>query len=282
MGTIKEEVYLGKYDEYNRLIQMMADYAQPELWSYGRYKETDPYRILRNYFEHTYNRIEEENKFVDSIDGKFRCMNTGLLTEYNQEIFAVFKKNDKADGLPWAFTRVHKDTDRFVVEKFSEKPQMANYLTNVNDLIYDKNLEIRFNVDHIIDDNFERFLQAGYFDKSLIHALLAYSKDVLHKKLLRNYRIALPFYYRNTQTGESKIQLLVPVYFPNSLVRLALVLDKRRSDDDSLYYEAITVLPVEWAYMDSRLIVKPDDEWARLIDSLDSVTEVVDECDVDE
>ncbi len=207
-------------------------------------------------------------------------MNTGLLTDYNQEIYAVFRKSDMTNGLPWAFTRVHKDTDRFISEKFSEKPQMANYLTNVYDLIYDKNLDIKLNLDHIIDDNFDRFIQAGYLDKALIHALLLYAKDVLQKKLLRNYRIALPFYYRNTQTGESKVQLLVPVYFPNSLVRLALVLDKRTNDDDSQYYEAITVLPVEWAYMDSRLIVKPDDEWARLIDSLDCDVEMVDDSEI--
>ena len=117
-------------------------------------------------------------------------------------------KSDIVDGLPWACTRVHKDTDRFISEKFSDKPQMANYLTNAYDLIYDKNLEIKLNIDHIIDDNFDRFIQAGYFDKALIHALLLYSKDVLQKKLLRNYRIALSFYYRNTQTGASKIQLL--------------------------------------------------------------------------
>lgn len=279
MNRIKDEVYLGKFEEYNKLLQMIADFAQTELWSYGRYKETDKYIMLRNYFEHTYNRIAEENKFVLSFDGRFRCMNTGLLTDYNQEIYAVFKKSDIVDGLPWSFTRVHKDTDRFISEKFSEKPQMANYLTNASDLIYDKNIEIKLNIDHIVDDNFERFVHAGYLDKSLIHALLLYSMDVLKKKLLRNYRIALPFYYRNTQTGESKIQLLVPVYFPNALVRLALVLDKRKNDDGNSYYEAITVLPVEWAYMDSRLIVKPDDEWARLIDSLDSDVETDDECE---
>lgn len=35
------------------------------------------------------------------------------------------------------------------------------------------------------------------------------------------------------------------------------------------YYEGVTVLPVEWAYMNSRLIVKPDEEWARIMDEVD-------------
>ena len=41
------------------------------------------------------------------------------------------------------------------------------------------------------------------------------------------------------------------------------------------YYEGITVLPVEWAYMNSRLIVRPDEEWARIIDEIDAQTDEI-------
>lgn len=73
--------------------------------------------------------------------------------------------------------------------------------------------------------------------------------------------------------------MLVPVYFPGGPVRLALVLDKQSGADDRLYYEAITLIPVESAYMNSRLIVKPDDEWAKLIEDIDILPdfEAVDE-----
>lgn len=94
----------------------------------------------------------------------------------------------------------------------------------------------------------------------------------MEKKLKRNFRLALPFYYRNTETGECKIQLLAPLYFPGAPVRLALVLNKIQSDAKE-YYECITVLPVEWAYMNARLIIKPDEEWAKIIDEMDSVNE---------
>ena len=39
------------------------------------------------------------------------------------------------------------------------------------------------------------------------------------------------------------------------------------------YYEGVTVLPVEWAYMNSRLIVKPDEEWAKIMDEITSADE---------
>ena len=68
---------------------------------------------------------------------------------------------------------------------------------------------------------------------------------------------------------EKKMQLLVPVYFPGANVKLAFVLNKLSSGSD-FYYEAVTVLPVEWAYMNARLIVKPDEEWAKILEESDS------------
>ena len=95
----------------------------------------------------------------------------------------------------------------------------------------------------------------------------------MEKKLKRNFKLALPFYYHNTETGERKIQLLAPLYFPGAPVRLALVLNKIQNNARN-YYEGVTVLPVEWAYMNSRLIVKPDEEWAKIMDEIDSISEI--------
>ena len=53
---------------------------------------------------------------------------------------------------------------------------------------------------------------------------------------------------------------------------LALVLNKIQSGAKA-YYEGVTVLPVEWAHMNSRLIVRPDEEWAKIVDEINSVSE---------
>lgn len=42
---------------------------------------------------------------------------------------------------------------------------------------------------------------------------------------------------------------------------MMLLLNTQRKSDAKAYYEGVTVLPVEWAYMNSRLIVRPDEEW---------------------
>lgn len=268
MGTIYEDVFLGTTEKYNQKLEILAKMAQPEKWTYKKIKEKDPYRILRNYIHFTYNRLYEENKLIDSKDGKLRCMNTGLLTVYSQEIIAIMAKNDKEGKQPWFLNGFFKETDKFFTTNFSTMPLLADYSNNVKDLIYDNSLELNLRKEHIIDDNFERFVEAGYSDKGLINVLLDSAKNILEKKLRRNFKLALPFYYRNTETGESKIQLLAPLYFPGAPVRLALVLNKIQSEAKE-YYEGVTVLPVEWAYMNSRLIVKPDEEWAKIMDEID-------------
>jgi len=272
MGTIREDVFLGTTEKYNQKLEMLSKMAQPEKWTYKRIQDSDPYRILRNYIQFTYNRLDEEKKFISSPDGMFRCMNTGLLTVYNQEIVAIFAQNEREGKQPWFFSGFFKETDKFFTTNFSSIPPLADYCDNVKDLIYDNSLELKLRKEHIIDDNFERFVDAGYSSKELISVLLDSAKGTLEKKLKRNFKLALPFYYHNTETGESKMQLLAPLYFPGAPVRLALVLNKVQSDAKE-YYEGVTVLPVEWAYMNSRLIVKPDEEWAKIVDEIDFPSE---------
>ena len=139
--SIKDEVFLGFSADYNNKLATLATIAQPEIWAFGKDKDRDPYRILRNYFQFTYNRLSEENKIISSADGTFRCMNTGLLTVYNQEIVAIFSKSVRADGLPWYFNGFCKETDKFFTTKFSTLPPIADYGECVSDLIFDKSLK---------------------------------------------------------------------------------------------------------------------------------------------
>jgi hypothetical protein len=270
MGTIRDDVFLGTTEKYNQKLELLAKMAQPEMWTYKRIRDVDPYKILRNYIQFTYDRLEEQNKIISSADGNLRCMNTGLLTIYNQEIVAIFSRNSMEGKQPWFLNGFFKETDKFFTTNFTTIPSLADYCNNVNDLIYDNSLELNLRKEHIIDDNFERFLEAGYSNKELISVLLDAAKATLEKKLKRNFKLALPFCYHNTETGESKIQLLAPLYFPGAPVRLALVLNKIQSDVKD-YYEGVTVLPVEWAYMNARLIVKPDEEWAKIMDEIDGI-----------
>jgi len=270
MALIREEVFLGIREVYDSKLEFLANIAQPETWSFGKDKAQDPYRILRNFFQFTYDRLSEEKKISTSPCGEFRCMNTGLLTPYNEDIVAIFSKSKVlGEGkLPWHFNGFFKESHRFFTSHFSEIPKIASYFDNPADLIFNKNLEIRIQKEHIIDDNYDRFLKVGYQSKEVIAALLDAAKSTLIKKLERNFKLALPHYYYNTETNDSKIQLLAPIYFPGARVKLAFVLNKLLSGNQE-YYDAVTVLPVEWAYMNARLIARPDEEWAKIIEESD-------------
>ena len=54
MGNIKEDVFFGAKEALNKKLELLAKMAQPEIWTYKKVKDTDPYRILRNYFFFTY------------------------------------------------------------------------------------------------------------------------------------------------------------------------------------------------------------------------------------
>lgn len=76
------------------------------------------------------------------------------------------------------------------------------------------------------------------------------------EKVKRNYKLAIPQYYTDKFTNESKIQLLLPLFLQSrNVADLALVVDKGEYN-----YIGKTILTIEWAYVNSRRIVKPDVE----------------------
>ena len=69
-------------------------------------------------------------------------MNTGLLTIYNQEIVAIFARNNVRGKQPWFFNGFFKETDKFFTTNFSILPPLADYCDNIKELVYDNCLEL--------------------------------------------------------------------------------------------------------------------------------------------
>lgn len=47
MGDIRNDVFLGYKDSLNKKLELLAKMAQPEIWTYKKIREKDPFRILR-------------------------------------------------------------------------------------------------------------------------------------------------------------------------------------------------------------------------------------------
>lgn len=253
------DAYLGTKELLARKLDFLANMAQEEQWSYEG--ECDK-RILYNYLCYTYDRIKEENKIAVTQDNENMCFNTGLLTENGADIYAHFipnKNKNAKEGQLWFLSGFRQRTDA-IMRKFQNYPDIADYFTEPSDFIYDKKLKIEIDYDHIIDDNYDRFVNIGLTDKYMIQGLLENAVKRITEKVKRNYKLAIPQYYTDKLTGIAKIQLLLPLFLQSkNIADLALVVDK-----DEYRYVGKTILTLEWAYVNSRRIVRPDVDWLKI------------------
>ncbi len=248
-------------DSLNHLASRLA---LTEPWSYSNpRKELEEgnnaarfsFPILRNYLEHTFRKINSENKIVYTDDKNFCCFNTGIVTPNLEDIYAFFEKNQQATAKsPYFFKAFIKKSDRDFLGNFSHKqPETANYFSEPELLLFNPKMELIPDIDHIISDNKHRFPEpikdasSRELRKHLIGAI-----DDISKRVKINYKIAIPQFYDN------KFQLLLPLYLiEGNQPNLAVVIEKI---NDSTY-NARTCLTIGMAYNNARLIVCPHSEW---------------------
>lgn len=237
----------AKIDELSKL-------AQSENWEYRHTEFDHPMPILYNYLHYTFSRIQEEGKIAYSTNNQKACFNTGLVTENYEEIFGLFvpHTNPRPDGPKWYFQKFCKESDRSLLD-IGQLPVMAHYFDDPAELLYDTRLEIRKNVDHIIDDNRDRFPESfkSMPDNYQLRLALEGAIDHSVKRVERNYKTAVPQFY------QGRLQLLLPLCMSNrARADLALVVYR-----ENRVYLASTVLTIDMAYNNARLIARPDTEW---------------------
>ncbi len=257
--NLMNDSFLGFGDTLVKKLNYLASISQNERWDFVN---TNDKPILLNYLCFTYDRLLEENKIAYSIDGSYMCFNTGLLTKHDADIYALFGRNinpNKKEGQDW-FLLGFKTASDNELRVFDDLPDIADYFTDPADFIFNKNLTLVVDYDHIIDDNYGRFMDIGLNDKYIIKALLQSAIMQITKKVKRNYKLAIPQYYTDKGSGKSKIQLLLPLFLKQQDVAdLALAVDRVENT-----YIGKTILTLEWAYMNSRRIVRPAVDWLKI------------------
>lgn len=182
----------GWFKDFHGCIEELKSMAMKEDWDYKK-NPIGKNPILENYIRHTFVKVYEEGKVLEQHG--YAIFNTGLVTDYQEEIYGLFQKNRRPGTIQWFFIGWRKASDRELM-KFSCLPDNANYFENSSDLIYDTRLELRPNVNHIIDDNIARFPTAlQTMDKYQLGILLEGTiKDAI-RRIRRNYKTAVPQYY---------------------------------------------------------------------------------------
>lgn len=259
----------ASFSDWNSCIEDLAkNHAQYEEgnWDYINTK-TEKYPVLESYITYTFQRLNKEGKIkyaTKKEKGKqlnYACFNTGLATNKQEDIFAYFEHKDNFnqpkgnDGYLkqplWVFKCFDRESNR-LMNNFSEKPELANYFQNAIELIYDISKRLIPDFEHILDD------REGRFPKDFIALSKAQQVERIRSaiesaltRVKRNYKTAIPQFY-----GDS-IQLLLPLCITTAeSADVALVVAS-----EGEVYRANTVLPLDWAYNNARLLAKPDREW---------------------
>lgn len=229
--------------------------AQKEDWDY-KDNPTRNHPTLQSYISGTFSRIEQQNRIqyaTDTNGNEFACFNTGLVTDLQQEILTLFRRNNRKEqpwDPEWFFIAFVPTSDRRVAAFAGDFP-LADYFEDASDLVLDWRLRIEQNAEHIIRERAHRFPESLQGNESARRgAFEAAFRDAL-RRVRRNYKAAVPQYHR----GE--IQLLLPLALENPpKVDRALVLSRVENT-----YRAHTIFPLDWAYRNARLLARPDREW---------------------
>ncbi len=249
---------LAFFPKYEDVVKHLAEnLADKEPWDFSDSNDKR-FAILKNYLNYYYIRLTEERKICFSKDNNFCCFNTGLVTSNQEDIFAFFEinKSIKENSSPYFFRCFLRNSEKTLLEKFGESlPDPAYFFDKPELLILNPKYKIIPDIDHIIEDNKDRFpIHLQNADNAELLRQVKGSIEDVTKKVRTNYKIAIPQYFNG------KIQLLLPLCLTSGSPNpdLALVINKVPGNE---VYSANTCLTLKMAYNNARLIVKPQSEW---------------------
>lgn len=237
------------------VLTALADMAEPEEWT-GPNPTGRTLPILDSFLRYTYERLVMEDKILVTESGDWAAFNTGLLTPHAEEIFGLFERNRSEDHQRWVFLRWAPESDREILRSFPEPPLMAEYVSNSSDLVYDWRRELKVAYDHILNDNIGRFPAHLASQPIAAKRELDVALASTLKRVRRNYKVVVPQWY--PMLGESGGQFLMPLDLTGTGgADLALVV----STVGDRAYRGHTVLTLDMAYTNARLVARPDSEW---------------------
>ena len=239
-------------------FQKLAEKARLEDWDFKRPEFKRPgatVPIIASYLNYTFVRLQQQSKVKISADASKACINTGLQTPEGKDLFATFYRNplalerDQPDWTLFGYFDAYSDK----VREFEPLPDIATYIDDPSELVYDHRLELEVDFKHILTDNKERLPAVLQGNSALARNAVEGAIRQLKERLKRNYKLAVPHWYNE------RIQLLLPLSITDdNAADVALVAEK---DNGRKKYMVRTLLTMDMAYLDARIICAPDREW---------------------
>ena len=292
---LEQFAYCGVWANF---LDELAAKALPESWDFEGARKSK--FILFEYIKYTFYRLQLEDKVCFSDDRSFAAFNTGLVTRHYDDIYACFAPvHDERFRTKWRFlefcTAASRGLGKRLVECFHPLPQPASYFTCIDDLFFDFRKELHTDFEHILLDNLSRlpmeFLmeecrgvpqaldaldricaETDYFAKKRLYRELSglldetprlYNRlrnrledaiELATKRARWNFKTAIPCYTPRKNT----MSLMLPLSLQDDAqADAALIVEATHSGN----YQGQTILTMQQAYLDARLVCRPDSEW---------------------
>lgn len=284
--------YLGNRQVF---LYGLAALAADEEWDFRTYGFKN-YQILNQYLKFTFSRLMRENKVCISQKNQFAAFNTGLVDKNYDDIFACFVPNE--NNVPeWklaGFCTANSNLlGKQLVENLTELPQPPVYFEKAEDLFFDSTKALHIDYERLIIDNIYRFplsfLKSVCGDCCEITELLDKISSAEKYEKNRIYNFIKDYLLKNQRLlseieGQLKIAVetakkraktnyktAIPSYFPKrdaAAFVLPLSLRDEKKPEIALAvelrstgYYAQSVLTLQQAYIDARLVCRLSDGW---------------------
>jgi len=265
------EIYFNTKDAMNKFLDTIATCAIPEPWEFSGKTHSCKHPILKSYLENIFGKLRKEdeegkeNKVVYSSDRQHVLFNTNLPDTFGNDILILAEVRRKVNGSeyfenPGMFKTGLLGRRQLKFSDFAN-PEPATFFEDVNEVIFQSSWQIDTNFEHlfhIIQDNRQRFpkeYQAK--DPAQVAGDLEKAIAMATRMAKRNFKYIAPMY----RPQKDRIQLLMPIYLSGSYKQapdFALVL----TPEEGIYLPE-TILPIEGAYQNARLIAMPDEAWLK-------------------
>lgn len=265
------DIYFASKNAFDMFLEGIATNAVPEPWNFSKKESTCAYPILKSYLENIFGKLKKEtaegrcNKVVYSTDGQHILFNTNLPDTFGNDILIIAEVRRKSNGEEYYENPAMSKGGIYGRRQFGfcddVNPEPATFFEDVNEVIFQSSWKIDTSFDHlshIIQDNRSRFPK-DYQEKNpaVVAGDLEKAINLAVKMAKRNFKYIAPM-YRPQRDG---IQLLMPIYLNGSYKQapdFALVL----TPENGIYLPE-TILPIEGAYQNARLIAMPDEAWLK-------------------
>lgn len=265
------DIVFANKDTFEKFLEDIAANAVNEPWSFAHRPSSYKCPILKSYLENIFGKLKKEtlsgaqDKIVQSADGYYILFNTNLPDTFGNDIIIIAEVRKKVNGEeyyenPSMFTKGVSEMRRlgFSMENM---PQPPRFFEDVNEVIFQSSWTIDSSfehLNHIIQDNRARFPKE-YQEKEpkRVASDLIQGINMAVSMAKRNFKYIAPMY----RPQKDCIQMLMPIYLSGSYREapdFALVL----TPDNGIYIPE-TILPIDGAYQNARLIAMPDEAWLR-------------------